>query len=66
MRGLNPDFEIQRSALGRGEVVRDNQTVGPTNIELEKGGVGEGGAAELRFACGGMAEHGLRFGGRRR
>ena len=46
MRGLNPDFEIQRSALGRGEVVRDNQTVGPTNIELEKGGAGEGGVVE--------------------
>ena len=26
---------------------RDNQTVGPTNIELEKGGAGEGGAVEL-------------------
>ena len=25
---------------------RDNQTVGPTNIELEKGGAGEGGAVE--------------------
>ena len=26
----------------------------------------EGGAVELRFACGGMAKHDLRFGGRRR
>ena len=26
--------------------------VGPTNIELEKGGVEEGGAVELRFVCG--------------
>ena len=25
---------------------RDNQTVGPTNIELEKGGAGEGGAVK--------------------
>ena len=25
---------------------RDNQTVGPTNIELEKGGAGEGGGIE--------------------
>ena len=40
--------------------------VGPTNIELEKGGAEEGGAVELRFACGGAAERGLRFGGRRR
>ena len=38
----------------------------PTNIELEKSGAGEGGAVELRFACGGTAERGLHFGGRRR
>ena len=38
----------------------------PTNMELEKGGVGEGGAVELRFACGGTVERGLCFGGRRR
>ena len=40
--------------------------MGSTNIELEKDGVGEGGAVELRFACGGMTESCLRFGGRRR
>ena len=43
--------------------------MGPTNIELEKGGVGEGGAIEP-LSCdlyvGGMAERCLRFGGRRR
>ena len=32
--------------------------MGPTNIELEKGGAREGGAVELRFACGGTAELG--------
>ena len=40
--------------------------MGLTNIELEKGGAREGGAVELRFACGGTAECGLCFGGRRR
>ena len=43
--------------------------VGLTNIELEKGGVGEGGAIEplsCDLCVGGTAEHCLRFGGRRR
>ena len=40
--------------------------VRPTNIELAKGGAEEGGAIELRFACGGTAKRGLHFGGRRR
>ena len=40
--------------------------MGPTNIELEKGGAKEGGAVEMRFACGGTAERCLCLGGRRR
>ena len=35
--------------------------VAPTNVELEKGGAKEGGAIEMRFACGGTAEYGSAF-----
>ena len=35
--------------------------VAPTNVELEKGGAKEGGAIEMRFACGGTVEYGSTF-----
>ena len=39
-----------------GETVASERWVALTNIELEKGGAGEGGAVELQFACEGTAE----------